>query len=153
MKQFTPLNPNFRQRVQDSFKRQEFMNYISASLAVIEPGYCEIHVPYRDELTQQHGFFHGGVIGTVADNCAGYAAFSLMDARDSVLSVEFKLNLIAPGDGKLLISRGKVIRPGRTLTVCQMDVFVVKNRSEKQCATALATIMALKGKSDTRPIS
>ena len=150
MKPFMPQNPDFRQRVQDSFQRQAFMNFIGASLAVIEPGYCEIHVPYRDELTQQHGFFHGGVIATVADNSAGYASFSLMDADDSVLTVEFKLNLIAPGEGELLIGRGNVIRPGRTLTVCSMDVFVVKNGLEKQCATALATIMALKGKSDQR---
>src|SRR5438477_9230656 len=104
-----PLDPNFEQRVKESFLRQEFMSYIGAILYAVKPGYCEIHLPYKKELSQQHGFFHGGIVGTIADNVGGYAAFSLMPATASVLTVEYKLNLLAPADGDLLIGQGEVI--------------------------------------------
>ncbi len=103
-------------------------------------------------LHQQHGFFHAGTIGTIADNAAGYAAYSLMNAESSVLTVEFKLNLLAPGNGALLIARGHVIKPGRTLTVCQSDVFVRRNSEEKRCAVALITLIQLAGKPDSAPM-
>lgn len=148
MQSFTPRNPKFRERVQDSFQRQQFMQFIGAELIDIAPGYCEIQIAHHQNLTQQHGFFHGGVVGTVADNCAGYSAFSLMDADASVLTVEYKLNLIAPADGERIVGKGRVVKSGRTLIVCQTDVFVYKNQQEIQCATALATIMTLRGKSD-----
>jgi len=112
------------------------------------PGYCEIQVPYKRELSQQHGYFHAGVIGTLADNSGGYAAFTLMPSDASILTVEYKLNLMAPGDGELLISRAQVIKPGRTLTICRPEVFVVKNGVQTMCATALMTLMALHGKPD-----
>src|ERR1700741_220712 len=89
-------------RVQESFDRQKFMNLINAKLFKIEPGFCEIHIPYDINITQQHGFFHAGIVGTMADNAAGYAAFSLMEKSSSILTVEFKLNLISPADGELL---------------------------------------------------
>ncbi len=146
--EFKPSNPGFENRVRGSFSRQGFMMLIGARLMDVGPGYCEIHVGYGKELTQQHGFFHAGIIGTIADTSAGYAAFSLMPADSSILSVEYKLNLMAPGDGELLIGRARVIKPGRTLTICQSDVFVVKKGKEKQCAASLVTLMRMTGKSD-----
>ena len=145
---FNPSDHDYQQKVSLSFARQQFMQYIGARLSRIEPGFCEIQLPHKPELTQQHGYFHAGIISTMADNAAGYAAFTLMPADSSVLSVEFKLNLLAPGDGDRLISRGRVIKPGRTLTVCRADVFNVRGEAETLCATALLTMMALRGRAE-----
>jgi uncharacterized protein (TIGR00369 family) len=145
---FEPLDPNFEQKVRDSFSRQKLMDTIGARINKIAPGYCEIHLNYIADLTQQHGFFHGGIIGTIADTSAGYAAYSLMPAGDSVLTVEYKLNLVAPGDGNRLIARGHVVKPGRTLTIAKADVWVLKDGIEKLCATTLVTLMRMAGKAD-----
>ena len=145
---FQPLNPDFENKIRDSFSRQGFMDFIGAEMTDIGPGYCEIQVPYKKELSQQHGYFHAGIVGTLADNSGGYAAFTLMPSDATTLTVEYKLNLIAPGDGDLLISRARVIKPGRTLTICRPEVFVVKNGVQTLCATALMTLMTLHGKSD-----
>lgn len=145
---FKPLDPNYQMKVRESFAHQQFMSFIGAKLVEVRPGYCEIHLPYKKELSQQHGFFHAGVIGTIADNSGGYAAYSLMAADSLVFTVEYKLNLIAPGEGDLLIGRGQVIRPGRNLTVCRTEVFVVKNGVEKLCATSLMTLMEMVSKVD-----
>ena len=145
---FKPLDPNYETKVRESFARQQFMSFIGAKLVEVRPGYCEIHLPYKKELSQQHGFFHAGVIGTLADNVGGYAAYSLMAPDSSIFTVEYKLNLIAPGDGDLLIGRGQVIKPGRTLTVCRTEVNVVKNGVEKLCATSLMTLMEMVQKTD-----
>ncbi|MCP4356860.1 MAG: PaaI family thioesterase [Chloroflexi bacterium] len=145
---FTASDPNFKQKISASFARQQFMHFIGAQLVAVEPGYCEIHLPFHQDLAQQHAYFHGGVVGTIADNSAGYAAYSLMPVNTSILTVEYKLNLLAPGDGSLLIGRGQVIKPGRTLTVSKADVFVVKAGVEKLCATSLVTLMAMVGKAD-----
>jgi uncharacterized protein (TIGR00369 family) len=145
---FSPLDPNYERKVRESFLRQRFMKFIGAKLIELRPGYCEIHLPYKKDLSQQHGFFHAGVIGTIADNSGGYAAYSLMAADSSIFTVEYKLNLIAPGDGDLLIGRGQVIKYGRTLTVCRTEVFVVKDGAEKLCATSLMTLMTMVGKAD-----
>lgn len=145
---FRPVDPNYEEKVRSSFVRQRFMDFIGAKLIEIHPGYCEIHLPYREELSQQHGFFHAGVIGTLADNTGGYAAYSLMSADSSVLTVEYKLNLLAPGNGDLLIARGRVIKPGRTLTICRSDIFVMKDGGEKLCAIATVTLMNMAGKPD-----
>jgi uncharacterized protein (TIGR00369 family) len=102
-------------------------------------------------LTQQDGYFHGGVSGAIADSAAGYAAYSLTPPGTSVLSVEYKLNFVAPARGELLIARGQVIRAGRTLTVCRADVHVVRDGAEIICATLLSTIMALAPKSKQNP--
>ncbi len=151
MGRFTAQDPDFATRVRDSFGRQGVMDFIGARLGELRPGYCEIHLPYRRELSQQHGFFHGGIVGTIGDSAGGYAAFSLMPAEASVLTVEYKLNLIAPADGELLIARGQVVRPGRTLTVSQIEVAVVKDGVERPCAVGLQTLMCLDGRSDTGP--
>ncbi|MCH7478232.1 MAG: PaaI family thioesterase [SAR324 cluster bacterium] len=137
------VDPDFERRVRDSFARQTFMGFIGAELAEVRPGFCEIRLPYRKELCQQHGFFHGGVVGTLADNVAGYSSYSLARAVDSVLTVEYKLNLLAPARGDLLIARGEVIRAGRTLVVVRSDVFAAEEGRETLCATALTTIMIL----------
>jgi uncharacterized protein (TIGR00369 family) len=92
---FQPTDPYYEKRVRASFVRQPFMDLLGAQLLTVRPGLCEITLPYKKELSQQHGFFHAGTIGTIADNAAGYAAYSLMDADASILTVEFKLNLLA----------------------------------------------------------
>ncbi|OLS24224.1 MAG: 1,4-dihydroxy-2-naphthoyl-CoA hydrolase [Candidatus Heimdallarchaeota archaeon LC_3] len=145
---FNPLDTNYKFKVRNSFQRQIFMSYLDAELVKVEPGYCEIHLDYREELTQQHGYFHGGVIGTLADNVGGYSAFTLTPKDSTVLSIEYKINLLNSGEGEKLIARGQVIKSGKNLTVCQADVFVVKNNLEKLCATALVTIITLHGKPD-----
>jgi uncharacterized protein (TIGR00369 family) len=133
----------YAERVRASFARQGFMRSLGAELTVVEPGSCEIQLRYREELTQQHGYFHAGAIGAIADSAGGYAGFSLMGAGDSVLSVEYKLNLLAPGRGERLIARARVVRAGRTLTVCQIDVFALQDGVETLCATAQQTLIRL----------
>lgn len=145
---FDAPNPNFAARVQASFSRQRIMALLGAELTRIEPGACEIRLPFKDELCQQHGYFHGGVIGTIADSAGGYAGFSLMPEDASVLTVEYKLNLMAPADGDCLVARGRVIKPGRTLVVCRADVAVCKNNQETLCATLLQTLMTMHGRKD-----
>ena len=142
--QFEPKFSDFQKKVESSFQAQKFMELINAELVEVKPGFCEIHVPYQENLTQQNGFFHAGIISTVADNTAGYAGFSLMDEDASVLTVEFKLNVLSPGDGDLLIGRSAVLKNGKTLTVCRSDVFIVKNGIEKLCAAAQSTLIALR---------
>jgi len=145
---FEPKDPDYINKVKASFDRQEFMKLINSRLVKIEPGFCEIEVPYNLNITQQHGFFHAGIVGTIADNAAGYAAFSLMRPESSILTVEFKLNLISPADGELLIGRSHVLKNGRTLTICRTDVYIVKNGIEKLCAACQSTLMELQNKND-----
>lgn len=145
---FEPRNPDFQKRTAESFARQSFMETIGARLTRIEPGHVQIDLDHDPGLCQQHGFFHGGVVGTVADNAGGYAAFSLLGADDSILTVEYKLNLLAPARGERLIARGEVVRSGRTLIVCRSDISVEEDGAEKPCATMLGTFMALHDRSD-----
>lgn len=145
---FKPKFTNFKKKVEDSFNRQQFMELIGAKLVDVKPGYCEIQVPYDQTLTQQHGFFHAGIISTIADNAAGYAGFSLMEESSSVLTVEFKLNLLSPGDGELLIGKSNVLKNGRTLTICRSEVYIRKNGEEKLCAASQTTLIELKDRSD-----
>jgi uncharacterized protein (TIGR00369 family) len=148
MEEFKPKSIDYKQKVNDSFNRQKFMDLINADLIQVKPGYCEIQIPYDVNLTQQHGFFHAGIISTIADNAAGYASFSLMEENSSILTVEFKLNLIAPGEGEMLIGRANVLKSGRTLTICRSEVFIVKNGKEKLCAASQSTLIELKNKTD-----
>lgn len=135
---------NFQNKVSDSFAQQKFMEFIGARITRLDEGVCELELPYRDELTQQNKFFHAGVIGTLADTAAGYAAYSLFKPDESVLSVEYKVNLLAPAKGEMLAAKAKIIKHGRTLTVCTADVFVTNNGVTKLCATATVTLIALK---------
>lgn len=139
-------NPNFAECVTASFDKQSAMHLIRATLPVVEHGRTEIHVPHWDGIEQQHGFVHGGVVGMIADSAAGYAAMTLVPASASVLTVEYKMNLVAPADGEKLIARGQVVRPGRTLIVTKAEVFVVKDGKESLCALMQQTIMVMHGK-------
>jgi uncharacterized protein (TIGR00369 family) len=145
---WTPKDPDFAQRVRDSFSKQEVMATLGASLAVVEPGHIAITLPYRKSLTQQHGFLHAGVLTAVLDSACGYAAFGLMPAGAGVLSVEFKVNLLAPAKGDLLVADARVLRAGRTLTVCQADGFMRSGDDETRVATMLATMMTVTDRAD-----
>lgn len=119
----TVADPDFAARTHASFSRQAAMALLGAQMREVEAGRVLIALPYRTELTQQHGFFHGGITAAIADSAGGYAAFTLFSPSDSVLTVEFKLNLIAPADGECLYAEGRVKKPGRTLTVCELEVW------------------------------
>jgi len=146
---FEPRDPNFEQRVRDSFARQQVMAFLGAEMQEVAPGRASISLPYRPELSQQHGFFHGGIVGTIADSAAGYAGYSLMPPDASVLTVEYKLNLMAPADGDHLVARGRVLRPGKNLVVTEADVFVSKEGREKHCGVLLQTLMCMHGRPDS----
>ncbi|HXE35408.1 MAG TPA: PaaI family thioesterase [Verrucomicrobiae bacterium] len=146
--EFELRDVEYQRRVRESFDRQGLMKHLGAELVSLEPGGAVIRVPFRGELTQQHGYFHAGVTGAVADSACGYAAYTLMAAEDSVLTVEYKMNLLAPADGEELVAKGRVVRSGKTLKVCMADVFVRKGSAENHCATVLATIMCMSGKAD-----
>lgn len=148
MPQFQPRDPNYAERVRASFRLQHAMSLIGAEMALVEPGYVEIHLPHRPEITQQHGFIHGGVVGMIADSAAGYAANTLTPADTSVLTVEYKMNLVAPADGQRLVARGEVVRPGRTLIVTRADVYAIRDEQWTLCAIMQQTIMAMQGKSE-----
>jgi uncharacterized protein (TIGR00369 family) len=140
-----PLNPSFAAAVANNFAQQPVMNLIGARLARVEPGVVEIALPFRADMTQQDGFLHAGVITTVADSAAGYAAYTLMPAGSRVLSIEFKVNLLRPARGELFLARAEVIKAGRTLTVVRADVFATREISEKELvATMQGTMMCLR---------
>ena len=136
-----PKDPNFASRVRESFDKQRVMQLIGAELKLIKPGMCEIEIPLREDLTQQDGFMHAGIVTTILDSACGYAAYSLMPEGSSVLSVEFKVNLLAPAKGELICVRAEVKRPGRTLTVCTADGFAINGGESRVCATMLATMI------------
>lgn len=141
-------DPHFAERVRASFDRQNAMHLIQATLPVVEQGRTEIHLPHWQGVEQQHGFVHGGVVGMIADSAAGYAAMTVVPADASVLTVEFKMNLMAPADGEKLIARGEVVRAGRTLIVTQAQVFAVKAGKETLCALMQQTIMVMHGRGE-----
>ena len=148
MAQFQPRDPDYAARVHASFALQHAMELIGARLMVVEPGFTEIHLPLKPEITQQHGYIHGGVVGMIADSAAGYAANTLTAADASVLTVEYKLNLVAPADGQHLVARGEVIKPGRTLIITRAEVFAIRDERSTLCAIMQQTIMAMHGKKE-----
>lgn len=133
------------QRVAMSYGNQKAMALIGAALTEIGEGTATIELPVRPDLTQQHGFVHAGIVTMIVDTACGYAAYSTMSPDSAVLTVEFKVNFISPAMGERLIARGRVLKPGRTLTVCQGDVFAVNDGREKLVATMLATMIAKEG--------
>ena len=147
---FTPTDPDFEQRTRASFAKQGAMAFLGAVLDKIEPGHVEIPVAYRPELSQQHGFFHAGIVSTIADSAGGYAGFTLFPADAAVLTVEFKVNLLAAADGERVVAVGDVIRTGRTLTVCRIDAFVDKQGRRTHCATGLQTLIAVVGRAGVK---
>jgi uncharacterized protein (TIGR00369 family) len=144
----TPPNPLYAERVRASFMRQAAMQLIGARLVAVTPGEVTIELPVRDELTQQHKYVHGGIVGMIADSAGGYAAFTLMPADASVLTVEYKINMLAPATGERLIARGSVLKPGRTLSIARADVFGVSGGQEKRVATLQQTLMVMHGQPD-----
>jgi uncharacterized protein (TIGR00369 family) len=140
---FKPEDPYFEERARASFDGQRVMHTIGARLVSVRPGESEIELPFRADLTQQHGFLHAGAMTTIVDTACGYAALTLMPPGAAVLSVEFKVNLMAPGKGDGVVARGRVLRPGRTLTTCAGDVFAVSGGDEKLVVTMLATMMTV----------
>ena len=141
-----PADPSFEQRCRDSFSRQKAMALIGAALTVVEPGYVEIRLPFRDELTQQKGYVHGGILGMIADTACGYSAFSLMPAGCSLVTVEYKINILSPARGALL-AKGQVVKPGRTLTIARSEVYA--EDGGKHVASMQQTLMMLANTPDT----
>jgi uncharacterized protein (TIGR00369 family) len=140
---FQPRDPGFERRVRDSFAQQGLMTTFHAELLTVEPGAVEIAVPFAPGLTQQDGFLHAGVAIAAVDSACGYSALTLMPADRRVLSVELKVNLLAPAKGELLAARGEVVRPGRTLTVCRGDAYAVSAGERRHVATVLATMIGV----------
>jgi len=141
-----PRDPDFEARVRGSFARQRFMATLGATLERVTPGEIAIAFTHRGELTQQHGFLHAGVTTSVADSACGYAALSLMEPGAGVLSVEFKVNMLAPAVGERFLATGRVVRSGRTLTVCAGEVTAERDGQAVAILLMQATMMAVRGK-------
>ncbi|MEM7129897.1 MAG: PaaI family thioesterase [Chloroflexota bacterium] len=140
---FEPKNPDFVSTVRESFARQGLLRHLGAELVSVLPGEVTIELPVSDDVSQQHGFVHAGAMTAIVDSACGYAALTLMPPGTDVLTIEYKVNFIAPAQGIKLIAIGLVMKPGRTVTVCRGDVFMVDNDSTQQiCATMLATMIA-----------
>jgi len=140
-------NPDFEERVQASFARQNAMQTIGAVLTHVTPGIVEIEMPFSDSLTQQHGFLHAGIISAALDSACGYAAFSLMPENASVLTIEFKVNLLAPGKGERFLFRGSVTKPGRTIVVADGQAYAFAADGEARLiATMTGTMMTVTGR-------
>lgn len=137
-----PPDPHFAARIRESFARQRVMAFLGASLSRVEPGRVEITLPFREDLTQQHGYVHAGIITSIADSACGYAALSLMPAGSEVLSVEFKVNLLRPAAGESFLATATVLKSGRTLTVVRADVVAIAHGSSECVAAMQATMIA-----------
>ena len=153
MAQFEPRNPLYEQRVRDSFALQGVMHHMGAQLGLIAPGAVDIELAWAKELTQQHGFLHAGVVSAALDSACGYAAFTLMVPEAEILTIEFKINLLAPAQGERFRMEGRVLKPGRTITVCEGRAYALHGGGEKLIATMGCTLMAIAGRADVRPRS
>ncbi|MEJ6668261.1 MAG: PaaI family thioesterase [Alcaligenes aquatilis] len=142
------LDPSMRHAVQDSFSRQQAMSLIRATMPLVEAGLVEIHLPHWEGVQQQHGFVHGDVVGMIADSAGGYAAMTCTPLGASVLSVEYKLNFLAPAKGESLLARGSVVRQGRSLIVTQAEVFAMEEGKHTLCALMQQTIMVMQGRAE-----
>lgn len=147
----TAPDPGFAERVKSSFARQQVMRTLGARLARVEPGQVDIEFDFRDDLTQQHGFVHAGVLTTVVDSACGYAAYSLMPPDASVLSVEFKVNLLRPAQGERFRAVGTVVKAGQTITVCNGEVYAIGVDNDKLVATMTATMMTVRARPGVTP--
>ena len=143
MHQFEPKDSNFSERVKSSFGRQQCMATLGIEISKIEPGAIELIMPYAEPYTQQHGFIHAGIMSTAMDSACGYAAFSLMPLEAAVLTVEYKINFLAPARGEDFIFRAEVVKPGRTLTLCEARAYAIAAGEEKLIATMSGTMMAI----------
>ena len=141
-----PRDPDFEARVRASFGRQRLMQTLGVRLTRIAAGECELEMPFDAAFAQQHGFLHAGTLTSVVDSACGYAALSLMAPGAAVMSVEFKVNLLAPAAGDLLIARARIVRSGRTLTIVSGDGFMRSGDRERHVFTLLGTMMAVEGR-------
>ena len=140
--------PGAAERVRESFGRQGAMVTLGATLDAVEPGYCAISLVPRPEVSQQHGYVHAGVVSAIVDSAGGYAGFSLFPANASVLTVEFKVNLLAPAEGERIVAEGFVVKPGRTLCVTRGEVHALRHGKRKLVALMQQTLMVMHGKDD-----
>lgn len=143
---FEPQDPAFAERVRASFARQGAMHTIGATLAEVAPGRVVIELPWQKELTQQHGFLHAGIVATALDSACGYAASTLMPHEAGVLTIEYKINLLAPAQGTRFRMEGQVVKPGRTISVTEGRAYAVHEGREKLIATMGATLMTITGR-------
>lgn len=143
MPDFEPKDPDFDTRVRASFERQAVLQTLGVTIARLGAGEMELLMPYNAAFTQQHGFLHAGTVATVLDSACGYAAFSLMPAEASVLTIEFKTNLLAPAKGELFTFQGHVVKPGRNITVCEARAAAYDSGKSTLIATMTATLMAI----------
>ena len=139
-------DPAFAERVRTSFDRQRFMGTLGARLERVAPGEVDIELPVRDALSQQHGFVHAGALASVLDSAAGYAAFTLMPPGAAVLSIEFKINMLEPARGITIMAHGRVVRAGRTISVCRADAVALDKDRETIVATLTGTMMCVEGR-------
>jgi len=139
----SPPDPAWETRIRSSFSRQGAMRHIGATLGDLAPGSCTVAAPFGEALAQQHGYFHAGITSAVADCAGGYAALTLFPAGADVLTVEFKINLFAPAHGELLVAEANVVRRGRTLTICTVDVCVERDGARIPCALMQQTLMRM----------
>ena len=147
---WVPKDSLYRQRVEDSFSLQGVMQTLGARLEKLEPGAVDIGLAWDRSLTQQHGFLHAGVVATALDSACGYAAFSLMPEDAAVLTIEFKINLLAPAKGERFRMEGRVLKPGRTITVCEGRAYALQDQKETLIATMNCTLMTVMGRTDIR---
>ena len=144
MTDFTFSDPNFETRVRANFTRQSMLATLGGEMGLVRPGEVHLHMPFGAHLTQQDGFLHAGTVTTLMDSACGYAAFSLMPVDARVLSVEFKVNLLAPAKGQRFRAEGRVIKPGRTITVCEGKMFSIEGEEEVLCALMQATMICIR---------
>lgn len=147
---FIPCDSDWETRIRDSFGRQFFMVELEAHICRAEPGHVELSVAFREALAQQHGYFHAGVLASIADSAGGYAGYSLFPKNSSVLTVEFKLNLLRPAQGDRLRAIGQVVKLGRTLSFCDLSVLANNAGSEILCASGQQTLICLHDRIDGR---
>ena len=148
MTHFLPKDPEYTHRVRASFVRQGAMTLIGATMIDLAPGYCAISVVPRPEILQQHGYVHAGIVATLVDSAGGFAGFTLFPADSSVLTVEFKLNLLAPASGDRLVAEGFVVKPGRTLVITRGEVHAEKGGKRTLVAMMQQTLIVMHGKPD-----
>ncbi|MEJ6397156.1 PaaI family thioesterase [Yoonia sp. 208BN28-4] len=143
-----PRNPDWKARCEASFHKQAVMGTLGVSVAALTPGRVTLEMPFRADLTQQHGFLHACVVTTVLDSACGYAAFTLMPDEAEVLTVEFKSNFLAPARGDTFRFVGEVVKAGRTLMVTRGDAFAVRDGQQVAVSTMQATMMVVTGRAD-----
>jgi uncharacterized protein (TIGR00369 family) len=147
---FLPRDPDYAARVRTSFDRQAAMRLIGALMVDVGPGYCTVELPFRTDLTQQNGYIHAGIISAIADSAGGYAGFTLFPAGTDVLTVEYKLNLLAPGKGERLSAEAEVVKSGRTFVITRADVYAHNGESRSLCAIMQQTLFVVNSDSGPR---